>query len=69
MPVDVAIECALLKAIATHYVMHSAAVEQRRLSQHHLLHDVVPPSPDPHDRLSPDRHSRPHRRRVGWGAA
>ncbi len=41
VPVEVAIECALLKAIATHYVMHSAAAEQRRLDQRRLLHDVV----------------------------
>ncbi len=41
VPADVAIECALLKAIATHYVMHSAAAEQRRLDQRRLLRDVV----------------------------
>ena len=41
VPGGVAVECAVLKAIATHYVMHSAAAEQRRTEQRRLLQELV----------------------------
>lgn len=41
VPGGVAVECALLKAMAAHYVMHGPAPEQRRLQQRRLLHDLV----------------------------